>query len=315
MAIISGGSLALSGVSALHNVATAGDGGALCYAPATQPQICGFSGKAVRLQAPTGDVSVVAPGSPVPITQPFNCSWQISFSDAGCAASLAFSAIFQDVLYPWASSVAVTDLATGGVLFSTQGAPPALPPPLVSSSSAGLQLDYAWDGYGDTPWTDYTTGLLASWQMLCSLPGGGYLAGNAAGLSLAGLVALNNSAAGDGGALALALDPGFSGVRRSLVSLLGGVVSGNSAGGDGGGVAASGAGMLLSLQGTAVRGSLLFCPPLSRLTLLPPSVEAYSVASPAEAGQRQRSCGRRRRRRGCPGRGGCQRGRRLGARG
>ena len=183
------------------------------YAPIPPQQSCGIGlVSAVQLSSAHGDLSVVPPGSHVPVEVPFSCSWTIVPPDpAACVATLTISALPAYSLHPTSSRVAVFDAATGSALYDQTGAPRALPGVLASSTGQGLVVVYNWTSYGGVSSPSFVDGMRASWDAVCGSPR------PFATLVMNNTVFANNSAAGPGGALAMFLDAGFAGSRVASV--------------------------------------------------------------------------------------------------
>lgn len=94
------------------NEATAGDGGALCFAPPplVQMQYVCVSNDVIELTTPNGDISPVIPGQRIPAAR-LNCTWAISAPAAsGCVVQLTFAQI--TAAKPLTNLITVTDAST-----------------------------------------------------------------------------------------------------------------------------------------------------------------------------------------------------------
>lgn len=213
---------------------------------------------------PTGYLAAVPTQQQAPNVD-MHCTWDL-LPPPGCQIELDLLLISQ--LPPLTAALAVFDKATGRELYSDDSTTGILPPPILSSSSRGLRVEYnSSNSINQVP---FSGGLAAAWHSICpTLAGaletsGSPLAaaiaaplGDAALLGGFTLVVLervtasaNTANAGQGGFLYVDMQSGLfpteSRARLALVSVESSVVTGNSAlGGSGGGmyVAASKLGM------------------------------------------------------------------------
>lgn len=244
--------LVLRNVSASGNAARGGRGGVLCVAPGA-PAFAASLGRTVALGGATlnGDLSLVAPGVPVPISAPFSAAWAIAAFPA-CVVALTVSDYAQ---YPGEAVLEqrfnVTDIATGRVLLDWRERPAPWDGPYeaVSTAEEGLLVTYEWAGvYPASPTRTFTTGFLASWSTLCRLSGGGAFASNETAVVMDGLRAWGNSAerapdsgpSGDGGVAFVDLAAGYAGKVAAALTLRGCSLWNNRAASRGGGLLVSG---------------------------------------------------------------------------